>query len=96
MDLYHTKRWKAKRNKILRRDGYQSQLALRYGKHVQGETVHHIFPRDKYPEYQWQDWNLITLSIKEHNRMHDRNTGELSEEGKALQERTAREQGIEI
>lgn len=88
--FYKSKRWEKKRAKILRRDRYQCQESKRFGKNVQADTVHHIFPRDKYPEYQWSDWNLISLSAAEHNKMHDRYTDELTDKGKSLMERTKR------
>lgn len=93
-DFYHTKAWKIKRKRILRRDGYMSALSKRYGKRIVGETVHHILPRDIFPEYQMEDWNLITLSNQEHNRMHDRVTGDLTDEGMELLRRTVRAKGM--
>ena len=84
------------RQSILRRDGYLCQVSLRYGKHVEADTVHHIFPAEQYPEYQWEPWNLISLARDVHNRMHVRDTKELTEEGRQLLERTARRRGIEI
>lgn len=92
--FYRSKRWEEKRRKILRRDGYICQLSKRYGKMVQADTVHHIFPREYYPEYEWEDWNLISLSSAQHNRLHDRKTHELTEEGMKLLEKTAKKQGI--
>ena len=70
------------------------QISKRYGKLVQANTVHHIFPREDYPEYEWCDWNLISVSNEVHNRLHDRISGELTEEGTALMIRTARKQGV--
>ena len=93
---YKSKRWKRTRQAILRRDGYQCQISLRYGKRVEADTVHHIFPAEQYPEYQWESWNLISLARDVHNRMHVRDTKELTEEGRQLLERTARRRGIEI
>ena len=93
---YKSKRWKKKRETILRRDGYQCQISLRYGKHVEADTVHHIFPADKFPEYQWENWNLISLAGSVHNKMHERDTQELTAEGMQLMKRTARKQGIII
>ena len=51
---YKSKRWRRKRESVLRRDGYQCQISLRYGKRVEADTVHHILPADKFPEYD--DW----------------------------------------
>lgn len=93
---YKSRRWLQKREEILRRDGYQCQESRRYGKHVQATTVHHIFPASDWPEYQWEDWNLISLSSAQHDRMHDRNTRALTETGMALLRRTARREGIQL
>lgn len=91
---YKSKRWIHKRQTILKRDKYQCQLSKRYGKIRQAEVVHHIFPVADYPEYQWENWNLISITAEEHNKLHDRNTGKLTKEGKDLLIRTARKQGI--
>lgn len=93
---YKSKRWRRKRESILRRDGYQCQISLRYGKNVEANTVHHIFPADLYPEYEWESWNLISLAGSVHNRMHVRDSQELTDEGRRLMERTARRRNIEI
>ena len=50
--------------------------------------MHHIYPSRDYPEYAWQDWNLISLSASAHELMHDRETGELSELGEKLKNKT--------
>ena len=92
--FYKTARWLRLRAVILRRDGYMCQASRRYGRRVQADTVHHIFPREIYPEYQYDTWNLISLSAEAHNRMHDRVTGALTKEGFELMRRTARRQGI--
>ena len=88
--FYKSKRWEKKRAKILRRDHYQCQESKRYGRNVPAEMVHHIFPREGYPEYQWEDWNLISLSNAEHNRMHERETGALTQKGIEWMKRTQR------
>ena len=93
---YKSKRWERKRKAILRRDGYQDKELSRYGKMVEANTVHHIFPVSIYPQYAWEDWNMISLSAKTHNEMHDRNTNELTDKGKDLMTRTARQRGIKI
>lgn len=96
MNIYHTKRWERLRASVLRRDGYMCQASLRYGKHIQANTVHHIFPASKYPQYIWEPWNLISLSASAHNAMHVRDSEELTDEGMALLIRTARRVGVEI
>lgn len=94
--FYRSRRWKNKRNMILRRDGYQCQASKRYGRIIQADTVHHIFPRHEYPQYEWCDWNLISLSSKEHDRMHDRVTNALTDYGMELLRRTARRLNIKV
>lgn len=87
---YKSKRWERTRKAILRRDKYQCQECKRYGKLREGSHVHHIFPAEHYDEYQFQAWNLITLCQACHNKMHDRDGHELSQEGEKLLERTRR------
>lgn len=81
----HREHWKHKRNMILRRDSYTCQLCKRYGKTTVAKHVHHIFPWEFYPQYTYENWNLISLCQQCHNRMHDRDTHEITEEGKKLQ-----------
>lgn len=85
---YYGKKWKRKRLKILRIDGYIDRLEKRYGRMVEATVVHHIYPADEYPEYAWCDWNLISVSMATHNRLENRKTGELTELGLELQRRT--------
>jgi 5-methylcytosine-specific restriction endonuclease McrA len=82
--------WKAKRKKILARDSYRDQWEARYGRNVNADTVHHIFPVEWFPEYKMASWNLISLSTKTHNMMHDRASGALTEAGMTLADRVAR------
>lgn len=85
---YQGAKWKRKRKRILRMDGYIDQVSKRYGKIEEAVVVHHIYPADEYPEWAWEDWNLISVSLATHNRLENRNTGELTKEGVALQRRT--------
>lgn len=87
---YKSKRWKHIAKAVMRRDGYICQISKRYGKNIPAEIVHHIYPVDEFPEYAFELWNLISLSRAAHNRLHDRNTDKLTEEGIALQHRTKR------
>ena len=96
MDFYETKKWISLRESIFRRDKYICQLSKRYGKLLQAEIVHHIFPREEYPQYALCNWNLISLSRASHNVMHDRDTRELTAEGVDLLRRTARKNNISI
>lgn len=88
---YKEKRWKKKRESILRRDNYLCQESKRYGKSVQATTVHHIFPAEFYPELKYESWNLLSLSKEAHNMMHDRDTHEITDKGKAWQRKKRKE-----
>ena len=68
----------------------------RYGKFKPAEVVHHIFPKDEFPEYAFSEWNLISLSRKTHNEMHNRDGYELSEKGIGLLRRTAQKHGVPV
>lgn len=83
---YHGGKWKRKRKHILRLDGHKCQVARMYGRTEEAKIVHHIYPADEYPEWEWEDWNLISVSAATHNRLENRQTGELTEEGKRLQD----------
>lgn len=85
---YGSQRWKNKRKRILRLDGYRDVVAARYGRIIEATVVHHIYPADAYPEYAWADWNLISVSQGTHNKLENRATGELTKEGLALMRRT--------
>ena len=86
--FYKSKKWKNKCKVILKRDRYRCQLSKRYGKQVDAEIVHHIYPLSVYPEYRLKSWNLIAVSRSEHNRLHNRATGELTDYGRQLMHRT--------
>ena len=85
---YSSAKWKRKREKILRMDGYIDQISRRYGRIQEATTVHHIYPVKDYPEYEWCDWNLISVSQATHNKLENRTTGELTELGMDLMRRT--------
>ena len=94
--FYKSKAWKTIRAAALRRDGYMCQASKRYGKLLQADTVHHIFPRDEFPQYQYALWNLISLTTERHNELHDRNTNRLTAKGIDLLQRTARKHGVPV
>lgn len=95
-DFYESRRWDELRQSILRRDRYVCQYYKRYGRLVEAQLVHHIFPRLEFPEYQYERWNLISVSRKAHNLLHDRDTDELTETGRDMLIRTARKNNIPI
>ena len=93
--FYSSKKWKEKRAHILRRDGYQDQLEKRAGRTIPATMVHHILPREQFPEYAFSDWNLISLSDESHRELHTI-YGNLSEAGERLKQETARANGIKL
>ncbi len=85
---YHSAKWRKKREHILRLDGYMDVIDKRYGRFTEAVTVHHIYPAKAYPEYSYCDWNLISVSQKTHNKLENRQMGELTEMGRKLMEQT--------
>lgn len=92
-----SKKWKTKRQNILRRDGYVDQYELSTtGRTVPGNIVHHILPKEKYPQYAMEDWNLITVSEHTHRFiLHNRN-GSLTNAGYMLMRQTAIDNNIPL
>lgn len=93
---YKEPRWVRLRKSILERDKYLDQYWKRYGKFKNADIVHHIFPVEDFPEYQYCTWNLISLARSTHNMMHDRDTDELTDIGIELLLQTARRNKIEV
>lgn len=83
---YKTMRWRRLREKILRRDGHMSREALRYGRRVEADTVHHCWPAEDYPEYAWAAWNLVSITGEEHRSFHNAD-GSLTEIGERWKKR---------
>lgn len=93
--FYKSSRWKNMRERVLRRDQYTCQLSKRYGKLKQADTVHHVFPREFFPEWQLCGWNLISVCREEHNKLHDRETDKLTAYGMELLKRIAQKNNIQ-
>lgn len=83
--FYQSRKWKTKRENILKRDGYLCQECRLQDKITPAETVHHINPLEYYPELRLEDKNLISLCINCHNKMHDRETHGLTYIGRKWQ-----------
>lgn len=95
--FYDSKKWKEKRKHILLRDRWTDQVALRDGMKIEANTVHHILPREEYPQYAWEDWNLISVSQETHKkRLHEKYTGKLTKLGKRLMNEVALAQRIPL
>ena len=88
--LYKDKRWAMKRQAILRRDDFLCRECKRYGKRTDAKHVHHIVPIEEQEDLWLTDGNLISLCTECHNKMHDRNTGQLTETGQQLRHRLQR------
>lgn len=89
--FYDSAKWHNIRNSVLRRDKYIDQVAKRYSLIPKEATlVHHIFPRGVFPEYQYEKWNLISVSMATHNKLHTMKDDDiLSNKGYELLKRTA-------
>lgn len=85
---YKGKRWRKVRERTLRRDRHLCRECARYGRTTSATVVHHSWPAVDYPEYQYSDWNLVSLCAACHNAMHDRDTDVLTELGERLRSRT--------
>lgn len=94
--FYKSGQWNRLRSQAMRRDGYICQQSKRYGRITSAEMVHHILPRDIFPEYQWCLWNLVSLTNKEHDKLHDRVTNRLTDEGMRLVRRLVLERGLDL
>jgi hypothetical protein len=94
--FYKTARWEHVRDIALRRDGYKCKYCEISGKIVQAQCVHHIFPREDFPEYRYELWNMISLCNRCHNEMHDHFGDRLSTRGLNLMRGKAVERGIVV
>lgn len=81
-------RWERLRLRAFRRDGFRCRECARYGRHVPAERAHHAWPREDWPEYEWELWNLVSLCAGCHDRMHDRHMRQLTELGEYWRRRT--------
>lgn len=86
---YKSRQWHAKRKAILRRDRYQCRECRRFGIASNASVVHHAYPADDFPEYAWEEWNLVSLCAACHNAMHDRESGALTNRGLAWRRRVS-------
>lgn len=93
--FYLSPKWQRLRKMVIVAAKYTDQIRIRQGIMIEANTVHHIFPREQYPEYQWNRWNLIAVSDETHKHLH-KPDGTLSEAGRKLQEETAEAYGIPI
>ncbi|GEM02510.1 hypothetical protein SAMN05421839_10618 [Halolactibacillus halophilus] len=89
--FYKTKRWRRKRENILKQRDYLCAESRQYGNNRQAEMIHHIYPLEDYPELAYEDWNLLPLTNATHNTFHDRNTNEVIGRGLYWQSKRKKE-----
>lgn len=82
------KRWRRLREQVLREADYRDEWAARFGKRVQATRVHHIWPAEDWPEYAYERWNLIAVSLASHEALHVPGSGRLSAAGETLRRKT--------
>lgn len=82
------KRWQALRVRVLRRDRHLCRESARYGRVVEANVVHHVWPAEDYPQWAYESWNLLSLSASAHDSMHDRVTRTLTPLGEQWRRRT--------
>ena len=70
MDLYHSAKHKAWREKVLRRAGYLCEECARYGRTTPATVAHHVKHADAYPELRFDVRNGRALCSACHNRYH--------------------------
>lgn len=91
-----SKKWKRLRKSVLARDGYMCLYCKRFGKRIQADHVHHVLPREFYPEYRYTPWNLISLCKTCHDSMHNRTDRTLTDQGKELVRIVARKNFLDL
>ena len=69
-NFYKTQRWKKLRKQALRRDAFQCIECRKYFRSRTATVVHHVKPRELYPELQWRLDTLESLCEACHNRKH--------------------------
>ena len=96
-EFLRSEQWTRKARAILRRDNYMDQWILKTtGRMVPAELVHHCLPREEFPQYAMEDWNLIALSRKTHNKIIHTIKGKLTNEGRKLMYETAFKNDIKL
>ena len=68
--FYNSKKWKRKREYILKRDGYLCRECAKYGRRKDATVVHHIEHYDDVPEKGLDSANLVSLCTACHNKLH--------------------------
>lgn len=70
---YHTQRWKNLREYVLvKYNGIDIYMLYKYGKVVPADTVHHIATTKECPALFYSVENLIPVSRRAHEEIHER------------------------
>ena len=94
-DFYDTPKWRHKSARVLSFYNYVDQVKKRYGKLEQADLVHHALPLEDFPEYAFNDHNLIPVSRMTHRGLHNED-GSLTAAGAEVARRAARKIGVDI
>lgn len=95
--FYESQKWRSLRQRILRRDKYIDQYRLRDGVTIEATVVHHILPREDFPQYQFCPWNLISVNEETHRKvLHELFTHKLTKRGRLLMQETAHINGVKL
>lgn len=89
--FYKTKKWRKKRAVMFRKYKYLCQETRRYGTDTDAEVLHHIYPKEEYPELAYEDWNLLPVTNKKHNTFHNREDNSITAKGMYWQRKRERE-----
>lgn len=73
--FYTSKKWRAKRQHILKRDAYLCQECKKYGKNIEAKIVHHIIEIEDAPELKLKNNNLVSVCASCHNKIHPEKGG---------------------
>lgn len=73
--LYHQRRHKEWREKVLRRAGYLCEECKRYGRTTEATVAHHIKHADEFPELRYVLTNGRALCAACHNKEHPEKGG---------------------
>ena len=97
-EFIHSRKWQFKQKNILRRDNFMDQYIFKTtGRMENANTVHHILPKEDFPQYALEDWNLISVSHHTHSYiLHNHTNGQLTNKGRELMMETAFINGIKL
>ena len=65
--FYVSGEWRKLRKKVLAKHKYECQECKRRGKYTKATHVHHRFHRDKYPQYELDEYVVMPDGTKEKN-----------------------------